>query len=312
MFIAPGDEKLNKIACDQIIWTGGSIMNFAVIGGDMRQAKLAELLTEDGHRVNVFAVDKLKVEKVIRREKLSEAIADADCVILPLPATSSEGVINTPFSGTKLTARQVFSEVLPGQTVCAGRVDAGLRELAAQAGAKLYDYFAREELNVANAASTAEGAVQIIMEETPKTLSGAKCLVIGYGRIGKFLAHKLWAMGAKVTVAARKYSDFAWITALGYEREHSEKLDGKLSGYDAVINTVPARILDESRLKQLSKGCLCLDLASKPGGIDFQAASRLGVHAVWALSLPGEVAPESAGLCIRDTIYNILLEKEVE
>lgn len=287
-------------------------MNFAVIGGDMRQAKLAELLHEDGHTVNAFAVDKLKIEKVTRREKLSEAIADADCIVLPLPATSSEGVINTPFSGMILTARQVFSLVSPGQTVCAGRVDAGLKELAAAVGAKLYDYFAREELTVANAASTAEGAVQIIMEETPRTLLGANCLIIGYGRIGKILAHRLNAMGAKVTVSARKCSDFAWIKAFGYNTENSEKLDGKLSGYDVIINTVPAKILDERRLAQLSKRCLCLDLASKPGGIDFQAASRLGVHAVWALSLPGEVAPETAGMCIKDTIYNILREKEVE
>lgn len=287
-------------------------MNFAVIGGDMRQAKLAELLLEDGHTVTAFAVDKLKIEKVTRREKLSEAIADAECVILPLPATSSEGVINTPFSGTTLTTRQVFSLISPGQIVCAGRINEGLRELSEWSGAELYDYFAREELTVANAASTAEGAVQIIMEETPKTLLGAKCLVIGYGRIGKILSHRLNAMGAKVTVAARKCSDFAWIQAFGYDSENSEKLNGKLSGYDVIINTVPAKILDESKLIQLSKHCLCLDLASKPGGIDFQAASRLGVHAVWALSLPGEVAPETAGMCIKDTIYNILREKGVE
>ncbi len=287
-------------------------MNFAVIGGDMRQAKLAELLTEDGHLVNAFAVDKLKMEKVTRKEKLSDAITDADCVILPLPAISSEGVINTPFSGTTLTTRQVFSLISPGQIVCAGKVNAGLRELAEWSGAELYDYFAREELTVANAATTAEGAVQIIMEETSRTLLGAKCLVVGYGRIGKLLAHRLQAMGAEVTVSARKCVDFAWIKAYGYRAENTEKLDGKLSKYDVIINTVPAKILDERKLVQISKRCLCLDLASKPGGIDFQAASRLGIHAVWALSLPGEVAPETAGMCIKDTIYNILREKGVE
>lgn len=286
-------------------------MNFAVIGGDMRQAKLAELLIKDGHNVNAFAVDKLRIEKITRRERLSEALSEAECVILPLPATSSEGVINTPFSGAVLTARQVFSLLSPDQIVCAGRVDAGLNELAACSGAKLYDYFAREELTIANAASTAEGALQIIMEETARTILGARCLIIGYGRIGKLLAHRLSSIGADVTVAARKYSDFAWIKAFGYSMENSEKLDGKLSNYDVIINTVPTKILDESKLVQLSKHCVCLDLASKPGGIDFQAASRLGIHAVWALSLPGEVAPETAGMCIKETIYNILREKEV-
>ena len=33
-------------------------LNFWVIGGDMRQAKLAELLADDGHTVHTLALDK--------------------------------------------------------------------------------------------------------------------------------------------------------------------------------------------------------------------------------------------------------------
>ncbi len=84
-----------------------------------------------------------------------------------------------------------------------------------------------------------------------------------------------------------------------------------LGDYDVVVNTVPARVLGESRLSKLKHGCLCLDLASKPGGMDFSAASKLGVKAVWALSLPGEVAPVTSGAIIRGTIYNILREKGI-
>ena len=51
-----------------------------------------------------------------------------------------------------------------------------------------------------------------------------------------------------------------------------------------------------------------MDLASKPGGVDMEAASRLGVRVIWALSLPGKVAPVTAGKIIRDTIYHILNE----
>ena len=53
-----------------------------------------------------------------------------------------------------------------------------------------------------------------------------------------------------------------------------------------------------------------IDLASKPGGIDFDAARELGVNTIWALSLPGKVAPISAGQIICDTIHNILTEME--
>ena len=75
-----------------------------------------------------------------------------------------------------------------------------------------------------------------------------------------------------------------------------------------VVNTVPVRVLREAELADLKPGCLVIDLASKPGGVDFDAAARLGVKAFWALSLPGKVAPVTAGKSIKTTIYNILTE----
>ena len=41
-------------------------------------------------------------------------------------------------------------------------------------------------------------------------------------------------------------------------------------------------------------------------------AAELGVKVVWARSIPGKAAPVTAGLAIRDTIYNILTETGVE
>jgi dipicolinate synthase subunit A len=167
-------------------------------------------------------------------------------------------------------------------------------------------------LAVLNAVATAEGAIQLAMEETAITICRAKVLVIGFGRIGKILAHRLKGLGAHVTVAARSYADFAWIRAYGYENANTLSLEGTLGRYDIVINTVPARVLGEERLRELSKDCLCMDLASKPGGMDFAAASKLGIKAIWALSLPGEVAPITSGSIIKEAIYNIIAEQEAQ
>ena len=52
---------------------------------------------------------------------------------------------------------------------------------------------------------------------------------------------------------------------------------------------------------------MLIDLASKPGGVDFSAAKELGIHAVQALSLPGKTAPRAAAEIIKNTIYNICL-----
>ena len=279
-------------------------LNFWVIGGDLRQAKMAELLWDDGHTVHTFALDQLGDQGVQAEDGLAEA-ARADCVVLPLPTVGEDGLLNAPFSKTRHPLEQVLDALRPGQIICAGRVTAQLQAMAEARVLTLYDYFAREELAVSNAVPTVEGAIQIAMEELPITLHGAKALVIGYGRLGKLLAHRLAALGARVSVAARRYADLAWIEAYGYGVEHSGQLVGWLCSYDLVINTVPTQILDEAALADLNPNCLVIDLASKPGGVDFEAAQRLGVKAIWALSLPGKAAPVTAGKSIKNTIYNI-------
>lgn len=249
-------------------------LHFWVLGGDLRQAKLAELLLEDGHTVHVFGMEQLpEGERLPCREEL-KGIGKADCVILPLPTTVEDGMLHTPLSDRKLPLTAVLDELAPEQVICAGRVT---QEMAVQANARgliLRDYLAREELAVANAVPTAEGAIQIAMEELPTTLYDARVLVIGFGRIGKLLAHRLAGLGARVTVSARTYEDLAWIEAYGYGSEHTDELEGWLCGYDLVINTVPAQVLTGPLLADLAPGCLVIDLASKPGG----AGVEMGRH----------------------------------
>lgn len=285
-------------------------MRFAVIGGDMRQIKLSEFLTKDGHEVSVFAFDKIADYRKSAPGTITEAVKNAECIILPLPVTVGDGILNAPISGKLYTIEEVLSSASPRQLICAGKVSRELKKRAEELNLEIIDYLEREEFAISNAVATAEGAIQIIMEETDITVNRAKCLVIGFGRIGKALADRLNGLNADVTVSARRCSDIAWIEAYGYTAENTEMLGDTLSEYDVVINTVPAAVLGSERLMRLKKDCLCLDLASKPGGIDFSEASRLGIKTVWALSLPGEVAPTSTGKAIRDTIYNIVKNRD--
>jgi len=80
------------------------------------------------------------------------------------------------------------------------------------------------------------------------------------------------------------------------------KMESVLSLFDLVVNTVPAPVLDEYRLKGLNKDCLLLDIASAPGGVDRAAAKRLGIPYIWALSLPGKTAPKTAAHIIQKSI----------
>ncbi len=285
-------------------------MNFAIIGGDMRQACLTELFASDGHCITAFGLEKAGHIKGARQGILNEAaISGYDCYVLPLPVSNQNGCLNTPLSDTGINLISLLRSFPKGSLICGGRIEEDYINLCSELGLSVFDYFKREELAIANAAITAEGAIQIAMEETGITLSRAKVLVVGYGRVGKMLSHRLHSLGAEVTVSARKLSDMAWIKAYGYKAVNTAQLETVLPEFDIIFNTVPARVLGEDRLKLVDPSCLCIELASKPGGMDFNAASGLGLKSIWALSLPGRVAPVTAGTIIRDTIYNILREE---
>lgn len=284
-------------------------MNIWVIGGDMRQAKLAQLLAEDGHTVHTYALDpgSEAVPRLIPEQNLNHA-SRADCVILPLTVTTGGGLLNAPLSLSEHPLAPILDRISPRQFLCGGRVDPETQAMAQERGLVLYDYFAREELAVANAVPTAEGALQLAMEHLPITIHNARVLVVGFGRVGRITAQRFAALGAKVSVAARRYEQLAWAQAMGFGAEHLHQLAGWLCGYDLVINTVPAKVLTRTEMEDLKPDCLILDLASKPGGVDLEAAGELGLTVIWALGLPGKVAPVSAGAAIKSTIYNMLRE----
>lgn len=283
--------------------------NIWVVGGDLRQAKLAQLLSQDGHTVHTYALDQVRDLPGPFPQASLNRVGLADCVILPLPVCQGGStLLNAPLSAADYPIEDILDRLSPGQFLCGGRVGEPIHALAQSRDLTIRDYFAREELAIANAVPTAEGAVQLAMEHLPITIHGARVLVLGFGRVGRLTAQRFHALGARVSVAARKYDQLAWAQAMGYGAERLEELESWLCGYDLIINTVPARVLGRKELEQAREDCLILDLASKPGGVDLGAAGELGLTVVWALSLPGKVAPVTAGEAIKDTIYHMLAE----
>lgn len=284
-----------------------------VIGGDLRMVKLVEMLARDNYEVYTYALEKAesisKLENVIQTERIQEALQDRKVVIGPIPLSSNNISINTPFSEKSITIEEL-AQVLDEKIFIAGNIKSELYEYTKGKNVQILDLLDREELVVLNTISTAEGAIQIAMEETNSTIHGSNILVMGYGRVGKIVAHMLKGIGANVYCEARKNVDLAWIRAYGYVPIRLNELNRTLQNYDIVINTIPSMVLDERRLQYLKKECLIIDLASNPGGVDRIASKKLGIKTIWALSLPGKVAPLTSAEFIRDTIYNILKEME--
>lgn len=282
------------------------------IGGDLRQIWAANRLAESGYIVRLIGFDCEELPEfhteINRFSELENGISGADIVILPLPYTTLQEQINAPFSIKPIYTSEVMRKIQAEQIVFVGKADERLKALAELYEVHIIDYFHREELNVLNCIPTAEGAIAIAMQETPFTLHDSKCLILGYGRIGKILARDLKGLGAKVAVSARKYSDLAWIKSEGYSAVQLSELSDIIGKYDIIFNTVPAIILDFKLLSKVRNDTLVIDLASRPGGIDFESAGELGKNVIRALSLPGKVAPHTAGEIIKDTIVNILNE----
>lgn len=185
-----------------------------------------------------------------------------------------------PLEQADLSLTQLLGMAKPGALALGGKVTDSARTIARAAGVELVDYFARPELTVYNAIPTAEGCIGILLERRSRTLWGAAVLVLGFGPVGRALAVPLTDLAAAA------------------------------AAFDTVVNTIPAPVLTAAVLAALPKGCLIVDLASKPGGTDFAAARRLGHTALHALSLPTVWAPETAGEALARTVQTILQERE--
>lgn len=149
-----------------------------------------------------------------------------------------------------------------------------------------------DEIAIYNSIPTSEGTIYYIMKNTETTIHGAKIHIIGAGRCGETLAKNLRSLGADVSISTRNPR----LEARLFEtRIRIVKTDAdSLSEADVIINTVPAMMLGADQLQHVKPGTYIADIASAPGGVDFEAATKLGVKAELLPALPGIVAPKTA------------------
>ena len=283
--------------------------SITVVGGDLRIVKLIEMLDSDGYKVYTYGLENseeiLNLERVEMCPTLDEAVAASKVVVGPIPLSSDRRRLSTPFGRNNVELPD-FVEALKGKYLIAGNI--GIKDELEANEVQYTDLLKREEFSVLNTIATAEGTIQIAMEETQRTVHGSNVLVMGFGRIGKVLAKMLDGIGAKVYCEARKNEDISWIKAYGYNPIHLNDLNENLNKFDIIINTIPFQILDEERLELVRKEAIIVDLASNPGGVDRKAAREKGLKVIWALSLPAKVAPLTSAEFIKETLYHVLKE----
>ena len=284
----------------------------AVLGGDKRMDFAARELARVGYEVREWGRNK-EDDAMAFSKTAREWFSQVDALMLPLP-TSLDGVhLSTPMLSFGNDLRiDTLIEAASDKVWLVGRCSETLRKRAEQANIRLIDYFDSEILQLKNSVPTAEGAIEIAMRELPVVLDGTNVDVIGYGRIGEVLSHKLKALGAKVTVWARReevcvraevMGHFAKQIIMNTQNESNLAFDRDTR---VIFNTVPSRLLTRNVLETLGRDCLIIDLASAPGGVDGEAAREFGIPSIWATALPGKSAPESAGVILGQTVHSIL------
>ena len=246
-------------------------MQIFMEGQDTRAAYLTELLQNTGHEI----VQELP----------------ADLIILSLPRSA--------------IPLEQLSALPKGQKLLCGLTNPAFDQMAKEKEWQLFRILSDELYIRENALLSAEGALFYAMRASDRAIRDLHCLVVGYGRIGKALTQFLRSLGAEVTVAARRKESREEAGANSISIDDIKDL---LPSIPLIFNTVPAVVLTKELLEDLKEGCLIVDLASEPGGVDFAAAKDLGVKVIWARGLPGKVAPVTAAKAIQQTVYHILQE----
>ena len=275
----------------------------SAVGGDERQLYIARELEASGFDVDIFGIDGSRdtVWSIV------EAMKNADYLLLPIPLTRDGYRLNC---SQDVLLMDLLDMIPKETTVLAGKMPPFFADHLSAKGIAFSDYYEDKEYIMRNAEITAEGAVSMLRNESKRTVDEMRILVCGYGRIGKSLVKKLTALGAFVTVAARKKE--ALLEAKLCFSADTDMIDYTRDGifdtckkYDVIFNTVPSRLFDETCACVLENS-IYFELAGPPYGGSAEFIRSKAGKFILASGIPGKYAPESAGKAAYEAISRCL------
>lgn len=269
---------------------------------DMRQVYLAEILTKKG--INVRCLDIRNSETVMEQlEKLKNFLVEADMLILPIPVSK--------VPEQKMLNDILYKKLTNGTLVLGGCFSEEQVELLKRRDIHYLDFMEDEIVTEENAVATAEGVIAELVKHSPYNIDEAKIIVTGYGCCGKAIAERLKALGARVTVLARRRDVRKAAKKAGFYAADFAFGPEEAMGAAILVNTVPALVVTRAIIQELPRDAYILDIASEPGGCDFACAKECGIQADMALGLPGKYAPKESAYILERSIERFA-QQEVE
>ncbi|MYL42479.1 dipicolinate synthase subunit DpsA [Virgibacillus salexigens] len=280
-----------------------------LLGGDERYLHVIDSLAKAGIRISLIGYEQLSFnEPNIQHVGLDNAdFSSLRAIILPVAGTDLKGKIEVTYSDKQVYLTEQLVSCTPKQCVIySGTANQYLQQIADVTDRKLVKLFARDDIAIYNSIPTAEGTLKLAIEQSDETIHGANVCVLGFGRVGITVARVFSAVGANVSVAARSSAAVARITEMGFHAIPLNQLEKAIGQMTICINTIPSQVVDQSIISAMSPSVMLIDLASKPGGTDFDFALKRGISTFHALGLPGKTAPKSAGKIIATVLLDLL------
>lgn len=152
-----------------------------------------------------------------------------------------------------------------------------------------------------NNVATAEATLKDIVEKIAKNFSDIRVAILGYGKCGKEVYELYKRLNMNVDVYVRREEVKNSIGKNGFLLK---KLEENIAKYDLIVNTIPANVIDDSLLHNVSINTVLLDLASSPYGWNHELAKYLGLYSYILKGLPSIYRYETIG----ETLSIIVLE----
>jgi dipicolinate synthase subunit A len=76
-----------------------------------------------------------------------------------------------------------------------------------------------------------------------------------------------------------------------------------------IFNTIPTLVLDKSNLAYVDPKVTIIDIASQPGGVDYEYALKNNLYAKLCLGIPGKVSPRTSADILLTGIVTFMKER---
>ena len=149
---------------------------FSLIGGDLRSVKLANLLQKDGNEVITYGLERAEEiknnSKIYMDDSLNKAIKKSDIIIAPLPFSKNGEDVMCTFSDKRIKITDLYGKYNE-KIIFGGNISEDVMTNLESNYKVVYDLMKSEKLTILNTVSTAEGAIDSIIQNTETIIQGS-------------------------------------------------------------------------------------------------------------------------------------------